>query len=415
MTALDSVRRKRTTIMLAMSLAMLMLLGGFAYAGYKALRRYEGAKKVDNVRQTIPDAPVAMLATIDDANVLTTVTLVVLRPQGSLGGTLVPVPISVDSTYGAGDERIPLSEVYATGGVEELKTAIESTLGITLDLWQAATPVDAEGLIAGLTQIPVEFPAAVGDLFPAGPATLTPVQAVQALNNHPEGTTDRQRRPNIEAVWSAIGKAATAAPIPSTAPTSTDATGEVPAPTSMTEVFQRLLAGAVNTRPLGAIVFAADRNPTGEDVEQVDLADAVMVLATIAPRSMSTPAAGLTYLIQAPPGSESRVLDVIKAIQFSGGNVKWVLFDGVPLDETVFVVAQDSIRQQAEDSGTSALFGASHFEVTDNPIEDIDVIIKLGTPFLTSTGAPSTTLPTDTSTAPTASTTASSVPATTGG
>ena len=234
MTALDTVRRKRTTIMLAMSLAMLMLLGGFAYAGYKALRRYEGAKKVDNVRQTIPDAPVAMLATVDNANALTTVTLVVLRSNGALGGTLVPVPVSVDSTYGVGEERIPLTEVYSTGGVEELKGAVESTLGITLDLWQAATPADAEGLISGLAQIPVEFPSAVGEAFPAGAATLTPNQAVEALILLPAGSTDRTRRPNTEAVWSGIAKAATAAPIAMATPPSVDDNGEAAPPTSMT-------------------------------------------------------------------------------------------------------------------------------------------------------------------------------------
>ena len=176
----------------------------------------------------------------------------------------------------------------------------------------------------------------------------------------------------------------------------------------------------MDSRPLGAAVFAADRNPTGEDVEQVDLADSVMVLATIAPRSMSTPAGGLTFLIQAPPGSEARVLEAIKALLFFNCNVKWIRFDGPVLDETVFLVTQESIQQQAEDSGTADVFGVAHFEVTDDPIEDVDVIIQLGAPFLTGTGATPTTLATDTSTAPTGSTTpgtvaGSTVPGTTGG
>ncbi len=413
MTALDTVRRKRTTIMLATSLAMLMLLAGFGYAGYKALRRYEGAKKVDNVREPIPDAPVAMLATVDDANALTTVSLIVLRSHGALGGTLVPVPVSVDSTYGAGDERIPLTEVYATGGVEELKAAIENTVGITLDLAQAATPAETEALLAGLSQISVEFPSAVGELFPVGPATLTPNQAVQALNSHPEGTTDRQRRPNIEAVWSGVGRAATAAPVPLETPLSVDEDGNAPDPTSLTEVFGRLLSGTVDSRPLGAIVFDAERNPTGEDVEQVDLADAVMVLATIAPRSMATPAAGLTFLIEAPAGSESRVLQAVKMLQFFDCNVKFIRFVNGPVpDETIFLVTQQSIQQQAEDSGAVEPFGAAHFEVTNDPIEDIDVIMRLGAAFLNGTGGVPTSLPTA-STTP-GSTVASTAPTTSG-
>ncbi len=87
MTALDSVRRKRTTVMLATSLAMLMMLAGFGYAGYKALRRYEGATQVSNESLPIPATPVGLLATVDDTNRLTTITLLVLRPDGVGGGS----------------------------------------------------------------------------------------------------------------------------------------------------------------------------------------------------------------------------------------------------------------------------------------------------------------------------------------
>jgi len=102
MTALDSVRRKRTTVMLAVSLAMLMMLAGFGYAGYKALRRYEGAKQVTNESRAIPATPVGLLATVDADNTLTTITLLVLRPDG-VGGSAVTVPVSVDTTLGYGD------------------------------------------------------------------------------------------------------------------------------------------------------------------------------------------------------------------------------------------------------------------------------------------------------------------------
>ena len=214
MTALDSVRRKRTTVMLAVSLAMLMMLAGFGYAGYKALRRYEGAKQVTNESRAIPATPVGLLATVDADNTLTTITLLVLRPDG-VGGSAVTVPVSVDTTLGYGDERVPFTAVYASGGIDELKSAVENTMAITIDLWQAASPTDTEALLANLPEIQVNLPVAAGADFPAGAATLTPAQAVEVLNHREEGQNDRARRPNVAAVWSGIAAAITAtAPMP---------------------------------------------------------------------------------------------------------------------------------------------------------------------------------------------------------
>ena len=399
MTALDSVRRKRTTVMLAMSLAMLMMLAGFGYAGYKALRRYEGATKVTDNSQAIPATPVGLLATVDDSNRLTTITLLVLLPGGVGGGSAVSVPVSVDTTLGYGDERIPFTEVYAAGGIDELKSAVENTLAITVDLWQAATPAEAEGLLAGLTAITVNLPVAAGEGFPVGEATLTPAQAVQVLNHTEEGQRDRDRRPNVAAVWSGIATAITAAAATDTptattvaAPEATASTIAAPPPT-MTDLFARLFAGSVSTREIMADVMTEAENPSGKDAEHLVVADSVMVLAMIAPRSMSTPAAGLSFRIEAPPGYEQRVMFAIGAVLFVGGNVKWVYLDGPVQTETVFLVKQDSIKTQAEDSGVTTAFGASKFGTPDTPIEDIDVIIQLGTDFLesTDTALPSTT------------------------
>ena len=402
MTALDSVRRKRTTVMLATSLAMLMMLAGFGYAGYKALRRYEGATKVTNESLPIPTTPVGLLATVDDTDRLTTITLLVLKPDGAGGGSAVTVPVSVDTTLGYGEARLPFTDVYASGGIEELKSAVENTLAVTVDLWQAATPADTEGLLAGVPEIAVDLPVAAGEAFPAGPVTLTPAQVVQVLNHADEGQRDRDRRPNVAAVWSGIAAAFTAAASTgaptdtttvTTAATEGTATPTTVVPPTMADLFARLAAGPVGAREIAAEVMTETENPSGMDVEALNVADSVMVLAMIAPRSMSTPAAGLSFRIEAPPGYEARVMHAIGTVLFVGGNVKWVFLDGPVQAETVFLVKQDSIKEQAENSGVTTAFGASRFDSPETAIEDVDVIIQLGTDFLesTDTAMPSTT------------------------
>lgn len=422
MTALDHVRRKRTTVMLAASLAMLMLFVGFAYAGYKALRRYEGAKKVDDLSQPIPATPVGLLATVDDNNVLTSMTLLVLKPYGEGGGSAVSVPVSIDSSLGYGDERLPFTEVYAAGGIEELKSTVENSMAITLDVWQALPPAEAAELLAPLAQIPVDLPLAVGTIA-AGPSTLSPAQAVEVLNARVEGQRDRERRPNVAAVWSGIAGAATTAaplaPVP-TAPVDDGASTTVATvPSTVAELFASLISGPVNSRELAADVMSAELNPAGKDVEQLLITDSMMVLATIAPRSMSTPAAGLSYLIQTPPGYEDRVQVMIAGVLFTGGNVKWIKFDGPALETTRFLFKQDSIRQQAESSGITTSYTDGQFGVPETAFEDIDVIIQLGADFLLATGTPDFTTTTiagqvPVSSTPSASTLPTSVPGTTG-
>ncbi len=86
-------------------------------------------------------------------------------------------------------------------------------------------------------------------------------------------------------------------------------------------------------------------------------------------------------------------MHAIGAVLFVGGNVKWVFLGGPVQPETVFLVKQDSIKEQAENSGVTTAFGASRFDTPDVAIEDVDVIIQLGTEFLesTDTAMPSTT------------------------
>ena len=64
MTVLARNRHRRTAVMLAINLLAIVALGGMGYAGYKALRRYEGGKRVDRQEVPLSPTPVGMLATV---------------------------------------------------------------------------------------------------------------------------------------------------------------------------------------------------------------------------------------------------------------------------------------------------------------------------------------------------------------
>ncbi|MEY4338823.1 MAG: hypothetical protein RLZ14_673, partial [Actinomycetota bacterium] len=109
MSSLPGVRRRRTIGMAAASVVVLAAVAGLLYTGAKALVRYQGAKNAAVTTVPIPITPVGMLATVDEGNHLTSVTMFVWKPAQELGGSIVSVPVSSDTAAGIDDKRIPLT------------------------------------------------------------------------------------------------------------------------------------------------------------------------------------------------------------------------------------------------------------------------------------------------------------------
>ena len=382
MTAFDSVRRKRTTVMLGASLAVLLAVGGFAYAGVKALRKYEGATKVGTKEIRIPTTPVGMLATVDEQNRLTSIEVMVLLPQSNLGGSIVSVPVSADTTLGNGTDRIPFSEVYATGGIDELALSVESTLSVTLDVYQVADPSTLAVLLGPLGTINATLPTAAGETFPAGAISLTAEQAAQVINHTEAGQTDSVRRGGVEAVWAAVAAAVgsgLAADGATAASTTVDGGTLVIA--SVGDLLTRLFAGPVGARAIPATPVDAAANPSNKDVEALDRVDAIMVLASIAPRAMSAPAPGLVFRIEAPAGYEAQMRVAVAIVLFSGGNVQSVYLNG-PSQANTNVLIRDTRLQDQTGGANTGLFGPTDVSEPKTSIEGIDVIVQLGGTWL---------------------------------
>ncbi|MBI4883069.1 MAG: hypothetical protein HY826_03350 [Actinobacteria bacterium] len=379
MTALDSVRRKRTTMILGMNVAALVAIAGIGYVGATALRHYEGAKKVGREFLPLPVTTVGLLAIADDTGRLAGATLVVSLAGDLPGGYVLPLPTSVDSTLGQGEERIALTADFAQGGIESLGLAVESVLGVTLDLRQVVTPTEAEALFQSVAPVTVTLPREVRDTvddaqvvqFPSGEAALSPAQVVQVLTAEVTGEAESARRDNINAVWAAVA-AATGAGIPGWVAGSPVAT--------VADLLSRAMAGPMSSRPFATVPIAPELNPAGLDVEQLDRPEAVMVLATVAPGSMSTPALGLTYRVQAPPGYVEEMKAAVAVLLYLGANVRSVDFSGPVMVNSVALLSTEDEQERA--AVDNAVFGTLEFVVNPNPIEGIDVVLQLGTDYL---------------------------------
>ncbi len=385
MTAFAAVRRRRTALMVAANLLVLVAIGGLGYAGQAALRDYKGARLVSVDLIKLPTTPVGLLATVDEVDVLTSVTVFVVRAGTQLGGSIVSVPVASDAT-GLGDVRRPLTDVYREGGLESLAQAVESMLSITFDVSAVATPAEAEALLAPVTPVAATFATdVVGTadgtsltLFNAGENSLSAAQTVQVLNAREPGSLDRDRRANIVALWSGLADGiggGRAVPATDVAPQP---------PTSLEALFERLFAGPVEARGLPADPVPAIDNPERKDVENIDRAEAIFILASVAPGSMTAPSPDLTYRVEAAPGYEDRVKVAVKVLLFLGANVVSVYLGGDEHPETRLYIADPKLADKTENA--NGLFGETVRLRSDRPTEGVDVVLQLGTEFLNGEG-----------------------------
>ena len=139
---------------------MLVGVGVLLYRGAKAITNYQGATNTATPVVKIPATPVALLGTTDANNTLSSLTLFVMKPKGALGGTLISLPVSVDTSGGVGT-KASLADVYRSGGTGPLYDAVDSVLGLTVDAHRVVTPDALQAFLKPLEPFKVNLPDTV--------------------------------------------------------------------------------------------------------------------------------------------------------------------------------------------------------------------------------------------------------------
>lgn len=386
MTSLTSRRRRHTFYALAAGLVAAVLAPTLVYVGAKAISNSKAGKNaLANVKpeQTFPQTPTAMLATVNAANELTSVTVFVLAPDSDVsaagydqrGGSVVSVPINVDS--GSGGPLLTLHDAYALGGEAELRIDLEAVINLTIDYSSIMTGDQVTEFLTGLPAVQATLPRDVlgaddAVLFPKGSVSLTSAQLAQIMTTRSPTERGHLRQQNLDAVWAAIA---------STVGTGRqDQTLSAITPVTFDEVAARLMAGPIASRGLLARPLDAQLNAEGRDIESLDRPDAILVFASIAPAQMSRPASGLSYRIEAPPGYDQQVRKTIGILLASGGNIVSVDLNSKPTPETTFRIYDATLA--GVEPTDNAVFGTIKIETPDARLGGIDETLALGTDYL---------------------------------
>jgi hypothetical protein len=415
--AIPKRQRLLDRVMVATTLVAAVAVPVLGYTGARAVLDSTGGRDArgDNLPvQTFPATPAAAWFITDDDGELSALAVLVLDPSRQ-GGSLVDLPVNADTGLGP-DDRRGLHEVFAEEGLESAMLAVESLTAVSLAFGFEAGVEELAAVLAPLGPLDVDLVVdadVAGSAAPLadGRAVLDPATAAAVLTE-PAATSaggfDGHRQ-NVNAVWTAVAAANGDGSRP---------TVEDPAlPVDQAEYLDRFFAGAIGARPIATnpidddpstsstttttaplattsttddtvagatstTIDGGEPTSSADELVAVDRADAVFVFASIAPGSMSGPASGLLFRLEAPPGYDAQVKYTVTFFLFLGGNVVSVDTGVEAQPDTVFVVPDEVNRGKAQIA--DAFFGNYSFVDPTFRIDGVDITIVLGTEYLES-------------------------------
>ncbi|MCU1365363.1 MAG: hypothetical protein JWL72_2875 [Ilumatobacteraceae bacterium] len=424
MTALPSRRRNRT---IAAALSGLLVLGAapaLGYVGWDVLRNSkEGTEAKTYPYVAFPSTPTAMIATVDDQQVVTALAVLVLAPGTGKGGTIVSFPTDASSSQTAEEQQVPMAQSVIVGGEEGVVSDTESLARVSIGNDGVLDQTSLAALLAPLGSIKVTLPNdvvaadAAGStkaLFVAGAADLTPEQAASVLIARDPNQAEAKRLPNVHTMWSAIATAIGAGIKPD-AVTPLGTSG----PATFAEFMQHFMAGPVQVfNDLSTTPITGSTNPDKIDVGRIDISSVVTLMANLAPSAMITPNSTLSFriengLTQADIDAAGLkgvtpiqvTLDIVQRVLFAQGNI-------VSVSPEVFTLASKKVPdtttvfsagglQSAELQVFTDTFGKVTFKDPPFQFPLVNIVLVVGRSYLDGMLARATSNATSTTTAAT--------------
>jgi hypothetical protein len=301
MTALVERARRRIRIAIGAGVvSALMLPIGGALAWQRLLNSQSGTS-VTATAQEVPSTPTALLAGVGAGGQLSSLAVLALDPSG-VGGTVVLVPVGTATEVAAGDTSSRLAEVFAEDGLDGLVAETQAVLDVSFvtaaayDREQLIDVLAPLGAITVLLDRDVVVTGADGTdviLATTGEQPLPVDRVVDVLLARRAQESEADRFSRHKEVWTGIverlGIGLDLAPEVDATPAGLS---------SMTNFAARMFAGSMQVWQLAAAPVIDDgRNPRRVDMYSLDVAETLMIFASVAPSSLVSADVSMTVMI----------------------------------------------------------------------------------------------------------------------
>ena len=431
MTAIVSRQRKRllAAMLCGIGAACLLPIGGVY--GARTLLNSSGGKNVDaSGALKIPATPAALLVTVNDVNVATSLTAFVLDPSGA-GGTIVSIPVGSRAEIIGNEAPRRVGDSFAQAGLAALQLDVEGLLDVSFSVVGAVSATDITNVFSMLPTVDVTFdvplintslvmpdpattttvkrrssettlppqPIATDtEVFPAGTQTLTADQMTLTLMAQKLSEPESTRLPRIKSLWAGIASAVGTGLPPEQlqlSPTSTP--NEVPA--DIGTFMRRVFAGPVQVWQLSAQPLSGADNPALLDLYALDRFEVLMIMASVAPSSLSLPSGSLAIQVDSSLNDANVTRAVVERLNYIGASVVLIReLTDTPPQQTIFRYSDKAMVELAK-VGLEAVLGPLKYQQLKKPVEGISAQIVIGQDFVNFLGSspalPPTTIAAD--------------------
>ena len=392
MTAIPARRRRRLIAAVTSSvLTAIALPGGLVLGANSLLNETGGNKVTSEATAVIPETPVELLVITNARNEVASLALIAIAP-GNKGGTIVSLPVGASADTPKGEAPRRIVDLYATGGLDAVRTDTENLLNITISTADDLTEAELAGILGPVGSQSVTLPqpvvdAAVGvapvTVLQAGSITVSPAQIAGGLAATQAGVPEATRLPQVKALWTAVARAG----LVEEATTSTTAVEQVTAPTTTAEFMSALFSGRVDVWQFaGSLMNDAVRNPGALDMYALDGGEVLTVMASVAPSAMRITSTNISVMIDLPFNSISYAREAVTRLAFMGANVVLLRQTTDTPEEQSVVYYNDAIAR-AEAENYVGLLGPLKYVESADVIEGVNLRIVLGNDFATALGA----------------------------
>ena len=412
--------------------ACLLPVGGVI--GARSLLNSSGGKRVDDSGAlVIPATPAALLATVNDINQVTSLTAFVLAPSG-IGGTIISLPVGTRAETIGGQAPHRVGDTYPQAGIEGILLEVEGSLDVTFSVVGAVVRNDMAGVLNILPSIPVNFetpvvntamvmpdpattttiksrsskstettlppqPVAVdSEVFPAGEQTLTGDQAALVLYTQKAGEPELNRLAHIKAVWNGVAAAVGTGLAPEVAQFDPALVG-AELPNEIGAFMRRVFGGPIQVWQLSAQPLVGADNPLGIDIYSLDRFEVLMIMASVAPSSLSIANDTLAVQVDNPFNDANITHAIVERLSYLNVTVALIRNLTISPQQKTVIKTTTVIADELKKIGLDGVVGPISYGKLKDPVQGIGAQIILGQDFVdflaSAPALPPTTVATD--------------------
>ena len=412
--------------------ACLLPVGGVI--GARSLLNSSGGKRVDDSGAlVIPATPAALLATVNDINQVTSLTAFVLAPSG-IGGTIISLPVGTRAETIGGQAPHRVGDTYPQAGIEGMLLEVEGSLDVTFSVVGAVVRNDMAGVLNILPSIPVNFetpvvntamvmpdpattttiksrsskstettlppqPVAVdSEVFPAGEQTLTGDQAALVLYTQKAGEPELNRLAHIKAVWNGVAAAVGTGLAPEVAQFDPALVG-AELPNEIGAFMRRVFGGPIQVWQLSAQPLVGADNPLGIDIYSLDRFEVLMIMASVAPSSLSIANDTLAVQVDNPFNDANITHAIVERLSYLNVTVALIRNLTISPQQKTVIKTTTVIADELKKIGLDGVIGPISYGKWKDPVQGIGEQIILGQDFVdflaSAPALPPTTVATD--------------------